>query len=382
MLSRTRWTARTVLAHAAICLVGAVLAVQTGCETTSNRSLNRNESFKPANEAYATLGYRHVWAGFPAMSPGAQITLVEILDDVICVQNSNAVLSVLETSGGTTRWSDQLGDSLTKFVGLARDNRNIVCSSETEAFFLDVDTGTLLNKQRFNRVANTSPEIVNDLLVYGTARGQVFGDVQVQGFRAWGATLDSAIEIDPVRMGDMLCFVSRNGEVAFLNGATGSSFSRSKMFMGTQVPMGMSKDLVFIASTDQSVYAFSPSAAAPVWRHRTNVSLDYPPVYHMGVVYCAVGGDGLTAFGEYGVGGRGDVKWVSKGVFGEVIGVRNGRLLVWDGRDMCLVDPSNGDLIERVRLAGVTKVVTDTFVDGNLYLATTEGVIAKLSPRQ
>jgi hypothetical protein len=183
-------------------------------------------------------------------------------------------------------------------------------------------------------------------------------------------------------MGNTLGFISHTGDVLFLDGATGAGFVRCKMFLGTRVPPAASNDLMFIASKDQSLYAFSPSSPAPVWRHRTNVTLRYQPVYHEGTVYCAIDGEGLTAFAEFGDAGRGNIKWVSKGVYGHVIGVRAGRLLVWDGHDACLVDPANGDLIERTSLGDVAELVPDKFVDGNLYLATPAGVVAKLAPRK
>ncbi len=384
MLSRTCKTARTVVARTAIGLMAAVFALQAGCETPSDTvsTLERAASFKAANDAYTALGYRHVWTGFPTMTVGATVDTVDVLGDVVAVQESSGVLSILETNSGLVRWSDQLGNAITKFLGVLRDDRRIVCVSETEAFYLDVDAGTLVGKQTLEKVGNTKPEIVGDLLVYGTSGGEIFGLVKIAGFRAWGASMPGTIEVNPARMGNTLGFVSQSGDVLFLDGATGSGFVRGKMFMGTRVPPAASNDLMFIASRDQSIYAFSPASPSPVWRHRTNISLRDKPVYHAGTVYCAVDRDGLTALTEFGNGGRGEVKWVCKGVFGHVIGVRGGRLLVWDGHDACLVDPATGDLIERVTIENVANIAPDAFVDGNLYLTSPQGVVAKLSPRK
>ena len=187
MLSPTRRTPGTVLARTAIGLVAAVLTVQAGCESSDRDTIStqeRAERFKPANDAYGTLGYRHIWTGFPTITSDATIKSLDIFDDVLTVQESAGWLSILETSSGLVRWSDQLGNPNTKFLGVGRDDRRILCFTETETSFHDIDTGTLVGKQRMEKVANTKPEMVDDLLVYGTAGGEIFGAVKLAGFRA------------------------------------------------------------------------------------------------------------------------------------------------------------------------------------------------------
>jgi outer membrane protein assembly factor BamB len=384
MRSPTRATAGTVLAlGAAAAFLGA-----TGCASSGSdagrvvSAKERNERFTPATDAYTKLGYRHVWTGFPTISAGARVESLDVFDNIVAVQESAGVLSVLEADSGVTRWSDQLGNPLTKFLGVERDDGRLICTSETEAYFLDLDTGTLVGKQRLEKVGNTKPELVGDLLVYATSSGEIFGQMKGQGFRAWGASLPGTVVVNPARMGDTLGFVSSTGDVLFIDGATGAGFVRSKMYMGTLVQPAASAELMFVASQDQSLYAFSPASVAPVWRHRTNVPLRSRPTYHDGTVYCTINGEGLTAFNEFGDGGRGDIKWAAKDVNGSVIGVRAGRLLVWNGTDACLVDPANGELVERVSLPDAGLLTTDSFVDGNLYMATPDGLIVKLAPRR
>ena len=380
--------AQTPLAVAAWALIAAGAAGLAGCATTGTAeggaivsAKERNARFTPATEAYSTLGYRHTWTGFPTMTAGARVSSLDVFEDVVTVVESGGVLSVLEAASGQTRWSDQLGNPLTKFLGVTRDDKQIICTTETDAYFLDIDTGTLVGKDRLLKVGNTPPEQVGNVLVYATAGGEIFGQVKLAGFRSWGHSMPGNISVRPGRMGNTLGFVSSTGDVLFLDGATGTGFGRAKMFMGTDVPPATSEELMFVASRDQSLYAFSAASSAPVWRYRTNVVLHDRPVYNAGVVYCSINGQGLTAFSEFGDGGRGNVLWTAAEVKGYVVGMRGGRLLVWDGSDACLLDPASGDLIERVALPGVTKVTTDGFVDGNLYMSTPEGLVIKLQPR-
>ncbi|NUQ52386.1 MAG: hypothetical protein HUU19_06770, partial [Phycisphaerales bacterium] len=70
-----------------------------------------------------------------------------------------------------------------------------------------------------------------------------------------------------------------------------------------------------------------------------------------------------------------------KGVAGRVVGLRAGRLLVWDGREAVTLDPARGSVIERATLEGVQGLVTDKMEDGVLYVITSSGVVAKFLPR-
>jgi hypothetical protein len=41
-----------------------------------------------------------------------------------------------------------------------------------------------------------------------------------------------------------------------------------------------------------------------------------------------------------------------------------------------------GDVVARVNLPGIKLVMTDAFVDGNLYTSTAKGEVSKFSPRK
>jgi outer membrane protein assembly factor BamB len=139
--------------------------------------------------------------------------------------------------------------------------------------------------------------------------------------------------------------------------------------------------MMFVASLDHSLYAFSPASPTPVWRHRTDTPLRHEPAYHNGVVYCAVDGTGLVAFDARGFNGNAKELWTSPGVIGTVVGMRKGRLLVWTGTEGILIDPADGSIVDRATLSKVNMLKTDAFVDGNLYAVSEDGVVVKLLPK-
>ncbi|MBC7772894.1 MAG: PQQ-binding-like beta-propeller repeat protein [Pyrinomonadaceae bacterium] len=375
-------------------LNAAVFAGIIGCVTGANcmmgcaekgpqyvSPLERANAFEPEREAYAKLGYRHEWTGFPTMTAGGKVEFFDILGDVVVVQESSSVLSVIEAGNGTSRWSDQVANPLTKFVGNIRDDKRVISCSESEAYFFDIETGALVDKKHLDKVVNTRPVIVDNNLVFGTSLGEIFGQLKAVGFRTWGNTVSGAIQTNPAVLGSTLGFISSTGEIVMLDGATGVSKMRTKIFTGTEADPAASDNMMFVASLDHSLYAFAPSSPTPVWRQRTDTPLRHQPTYHDGAVYCAIDGTGLVAFDSRGSNGNARELWTTPGVTGTVIGLRKGRLLLWTGSEGILIDPADGAIVDRAKLDRVAVLKTDAFVDGSLYAVSEDGVVVKLLPK-
>jgi outer membrane protein assembly factor BamB len=327
------------------------------------------------SEEFSRLGYRVDWRGFATMLPGSTVRFMDVLGDVVAVQESAGVLSVLEVKNGATRWSDQVSSSLSKYIGNVRDNDRLISSTDAEAFFYDIATGSLKARQRLSIVSDQQPVKVGDILVYGSDSGQVLGHLTLNGFRQWGASLNGAIESDPLPLkGGRVALVSRGGDVVILDGTTGLIETKAQIFSGSEAPIAASDDLLFVASTDHSLYAIAKRDGAIVWRVRTDAPLRQPPVFHDGKIYCDMGKDGLAAF-DAGTGKR---LWNNPDAKGRIIGVRGKRLLGFDGSSAYLLDPAKGATVETVKLTGITMLKTDGFVDGTLYAASPTGVIARL----
>lgn len=365
-------------------LLLTLAAALAGCESgqSAPASPEQRAAAVPVHtEQYAKLGYRIDWRGFPSLFSGSQLKFFNVAGDVILAQDSSGVLSILEDRSGERRWSDQPAQALTKFTGNIRDDNRIICSSEAEAFVFDIETGNLLDKQRLEKVVNTRPAKVGDILVYGCSDGQVLGHLTLNGFRQWGSGLDGSIETDPVQFGDSsaVALVSSRGEILVIDGISGYSLARGRIFAGPGAELGSSDTSLFIASLDHSLYAISKDSASIIWRHRTEEPLRAAPVHHEGVVYCDLGTQGITAFNS----ATGKVLWQNKSARGVLTAVRKGRLVFWNAANSTAttIDPARGDIIDSVVLDKVVFLRAQPFVDGNLYGATANGVVIKLVPR-
>lgn len=335
-------------------------------------------------EKYAALGYSLSWRGFPIVSRRAGTKFFDAFGETLVFQDSANVLTVMDSGTGRNRWSAQVDERVARFTGNAVRNDRVYCSSDNELFVLDLKTGAVLERHRLAVVVDTAPVLVGDLAVFGSTTGQVLGHSLVSHYKLWAYKLSGPVTSAPVFAGrsgnfntDALAAVSQTGEVLVLDPKTGSSISRTKIYSGLANRAVASEEMLYLASTDQSVYAIELRTGAQRWRHRTERPIVEQPALHEGRLYVTIPEQGLTCFDA----SSGDVLWVNKGLGGSVVAVRNGRLIVWDGAAAASVDPERGDVVDRVALEGVTKLVSEPFVDGSLYAVTGEGRVSKFSAR-
>lgn len=341
------------------------------------------------HDAWARLGYRWDWAAQAEFNRRATVEHVLATDDFVAVQDTTTRVTILEPTTGRTRWAADTATPLTKATSLDRVGSKLLVSTRPELFVLDLGSGNLLTRQPMAVVVSTAPAIAGGLAIYGTPPGELlahaFGDrdgnirpaPMDRGRKDWGYDLRGGIEGDPVLIGDSVAVVTQAGDIGFFDYRSGSAVARSSIAGGLAGDPVTDGEVLFVASLDQSVYAISPEDGTHLWRHRTAAPIRSQPRVIGASLVVALPGDGLTAFDAE----SGEVLWSNADVGGDVIAVRRGELLVFDGETAWMVDPARGDVIERASLGGFSRVVTDGFVDGNLYAVGPKGGVAKFRPR-
>lgn len=371
-------------------LAALVVLAGGGCTSTGQPSdkgpdkasgAASRSAFPVVHDDWAKMGYRLDWVGFPFVDapPRGQGVRVLTQPDVLILQDRNSTVSVMETTTGKVRWSVDLAGPLTKFVSLDRDpsrpDQVLVCS-ETEAFTLSLATSNLLGRERFERVVNTRPVLAGDVAIFGTSSGEIYAHLLGRGVKAWGFVAHGGFDADPVVIGGVIGFVSQGEDVCFLT-PSGTLVGRARIYGSLGNDPVTDGRLMFIAGLDQSVWAFEPSGAR-AWRFRTSSPLRTQPAFHKDTLYVDVPGSGLVALDP----GTGAQKWVCTSVTsGTVIETRGGRLLIWTGRGLALVDPGNGDIVDQVATPGIASVHADASEDANLFVVSDRGVVAKFVPR-
>lgn len=368
-----------------LALLAATLTMGCSSETyTVGRGLSpeqRLAAFPTDAGDWAKLGYTRDWTGFPAITGGLPIQFIEPDGDSVVVLEAGSQVSVLESSTGVRRTAAELANPLTRFVGLEVSGERIFAISEGEVFTVDSQTGVLRDRKRIEKVVATEPAMFGGLMVFGTPAGEVMAHMSIGsigGVKVWGFGTNGPVSGKPALIGSTVGAVSQSGQVVFLNAETGGLIGRNSMFGGVETDPVADQNAMFVASVDQSVYAFSPFDGSMLWRHKTAHRLTVQPTAFGGRLYCSIPGEGLVAFD----GQSGSVLWRCKDFDnGVVVGINRNRLLAFNGNEAALIDPERGDLLERAKVPGVLMLKPDSFVDGNLYAVSRSGVVVKFLRR-
>ena len=333
-------------------------------------------------EQYAALGYRQEWVGYAPVQPGAQTAFAVPLGNLLIVQDSQNAIAGINTATGASKWSLLVGDSTTAFVGHIRYNNRILAISDADIFALEPESGEIVGKQHLSGVVSTAPAVVGSTLVFGTVNKQAFAHNLLNGQRMWGYITGSSVMSKPAVLNDnCVGIVAQNGNVLILDALSGTSTGKAKISGGMLSDPVASGETLYVASEDQSIYAFERIGGKQKWRVRTDAPISAQPTLDGNRMYLTFASSGLHALDTK----NGKDIWVCEKASGNIVGVRTGtggdRLIVWNGTNLQTVDTKNGDLVESIALSDVAKLVTDKYKDGAIYTVSAKGKVTKLIPR-
>lgn len=362
--------------------MGAALtsaALLTGCEGFESRRAPKTQVVAPdpQADAMALFGYRLDWRGYAFVGRRAKPLFMVGMGDSLAFQDSGGRISLLESATGRVRWSSELAGPLTLFTEPIRSGNAIHTSSESELFTLAIDTGNLVGRERFEKVITTRPVAVGQTLIYGTSIGEVMGHLTNVGVKLWGFQMNGAIQRDAVLIGSTVGAVSQAGDVVFLDASSGGLIGRSKIFGGLTTNPVSDGSLMFVASSDQSLYGINPTGGRIVWRIRTDAPLRVQPSVVDGVLYCQLPGRGLCAIDP----ASGTIRWENPKAAGEVLCARGQNVVAWDGKSAHLIEPGTGDILASAELKNVTILETEGLRDPVVYITDDTGRIARFIAR-
>jgi len=370
---------RNTLLIAALMPVAALQACSSTQNTGSPKAPESAELWSIDHDAWHELGYRWEWTGFPLMQPGAGLTDAVAYDDAIITTASDTTVTCMESSTGKVRWAKQLDRPTTQLFEPTRVGQTLYICSDTELHEINIKNGNTLDRDSVGAIINTKPLIMGNMALFGTTRNELFGFQLTNDFKLWSYTFDGEIQSPPVEAEDgSVAMISGGGDLRILMARDGASLMKTNIAGGAVASLIVDDGAVFIPSTDQSLYAFSLEDGYRYWRKRTSKPVLVQPVMHDGVLYATIAEEGLTAIDSI----SGDVLWKNEGINGWAVSLANGdELMVWTGSHLVAVDKDSGDVISSTDLDGASGVRTDSFIDGNLYVITPNGAMAKFSLR-
>ncbi|MEL6795461.1 MAG: PQQ-binding-like beta-propeller repeat protein [Planctomycetota bacterium] len=363
-----------------VAVVAAALLPAAGCSPPPGLTIAQRIDLLPVENAqWRRMGYRISWKVAPPMAADETFVRTTVSDTLLLTQTSTGEITAFSTQTGDSGrqlWNTNLANPLTRYTGMTVDQGRVIVTSQAEVFVIDADSSDLLERQGLDSLVNTPPLVLGDVVVVGSNDGELFGHFLGTGFKAWGHQIRGALEAKPVLADGSIGIVSSLGRVLFVDPISFRQTTQAEIFNGPGAPLTAGDGLMFVPSLDQSLYAFDPRERQPVWRYLTPDAIREPAVFHNGVVYCAFREAGMTALNAT----TGEVLWENANLRGRVIGVRNGRLLVWDRDRLSLIDPQRGVELDSIIVPNVKFIQPDEFEDGNLYVTSNEGVVARFEP--
>jgi outer membrane protein assembly factor BamB len=330
------------------------------------------------NDPFYRLGFRRQWATFVPVAEKGRVAHLDFTGEFLVARDATNLTSLIAPEGGEVRWSAPVGSALERYVGATRVGNNIGIATETELYLIDPITGNLADRQNLDHVVNTAPAPAGPYLVFGSANNLIMAHFPTKRLTAWSYGVSGPIVADPVKVaGDLIAFASAAGEVILIDGTTGSATGRYRLDGPVAAKPASDGQRLFVASEDQSLYAFTPGSPRATWRLRTESRLDQPPATHAGRVFITIPREGLTAL-DAATGKR---LWTNPDIGGRVLGVQGRDLILWDGTTLARVSSRDGALVDKAPVPNLAAIAFDRFVDGTLYVAHPSGGISRFNPR-
>lgn len=375
-----------------LALLAAVTAVGAGCASKdgSGGMFASSEPKLPPlkgseaidRNAYGKLGYALSWSSFAAFDEvnKGRPHKAAVLGNLLVVSDDTTATSALSVTSGNLKWALQIEDRAGQFTGLFRLGDSIYASNASEMFRINAETGQMSDRQMFDKLASTTPIVLGSLVVFGSGDLVVAHEMNVRA-QAWAYRFPAPIKVDPVYVGGTsACFVSSDGTLAILDCNNGTMSGTGKMYGNAGAKPAVGDGAAFVASVDQSIWAFNLADGSRRWQVRTETPLSSTPMYANGHVFVAVPGAGLVSLSSK----TGNQEWVSKTLKGEMVAVRKGNPIFFDKATgvATMIDPARGDVIEQVTLPNVAMIVCGgSIADGDLYTISPRGEVSKFVTR-
>ena len=343
------------------------------------------------HDDWADLGYRWDWATVPYIDRGAGVEHLDSDRGHVFTMDSNSWLTTIDASSGRRIWQLRVADRLSSFLDTrVVGDRTVLVTSRSRLHGFDIQTGNRNLNMRPELVSSTEPLMFGPVYVSGSPSGRVQGHRILDnagepltgslrdGLPVWQYRIDGAVRAAPVDVGGVAAFVSQNGQILFVDPTTGSATGRGRIAGGMSTDPVTDGRVLYIASEDQSVYAYTPDGSR-LWRYRTPDPLRTQPMIHDGALYLTIPSEGFVALDA----SSGERRWANDRIRGEAVAVRAGELIVWDhdSRIVRSVQPSTGDVIAEAELAGYRDMIASEPVDGRLYALAESGAIVAFIPR-
>ncbi len=352
-------------------------------------------------KAAGELGYRVLWQTTLSQPAGVKLTRAGVRGDMIFAGDSRNRVARLRATDGEQMWRVAVANPVDIFRGihavmvpfsitsggvtkLASEER-VFITTDTECFVLTADSGSILSRQRFAKLPSTPPVFAGRFLIYGTRGGQVVWHQFIVGEEWRANSLSGTIRANLVTAPGVVIATSSHGDVMCLDDESAARRWLRATFDSIEATPAVGANEVFVASTDQYLWAFDLRTGAVLWKHFTESPLKTPPFALNNTVLQYIPGRGLVCFSARSAKIDGEVRWSNKDVVGVPIGAIGNRIALWDVERhvLTLVDAERGSLVSTATYPQVNQLqlINDGAFAGDIVALCEDGRVVRLTPK-
>ncbi len=330
-------------------------------------------------------GYRIDWQArtFPHADSG--IAKIALEGDSIFVLDGENFLTRLGREDGERIWRIPVADAVDEILGITYVQRigKVFLTINGAVLVLDAATGSQVDRQALQKIANTEPFVLGQFLVYGALKGQIVWHSYEVGYEWRGYQVAPSIRIAPRYVDGYLVAAGSDGTVMVLLASSASQLWSRKLLDAIVAEPASGHGIVYVAGLDQHIWAFDMNTGRRMWRYLTESPLRESPVLIGDRLYQQVPTEGLVCFNAVPMDSPGgEVIWTSHAT-GSVIGQRRDNLLVWDStaRRLALVGASHGVVRDTLDLPDAHHLLASRLTEGELFAASNDGRVTRVVPR-
>lgn len=359
------------------CLITIVLATALlgGCQADDGTS---GRLLVDPLVAQQQLDYNVDWQIDLAVPEGNELVYAELLDDRLVTLEDGNIVSVVDANDGRIMWRAQITRPIDDLSRPQRDGDRLVVSSQRRAYVHDIHTGELHRIIPLRHVSLGTPVVIDNLMIHASPRGVIFAQELDTGLQAWNFQIDVGFASPPTLKQGRLFAGDLAGNVWCFEPIRGTRQWTRTVAEPVIARPDASDRIVYVPSTDQSLYALLLRNGRPQWRHYATASLNRSPFYVEDFLLQEVSNDALISLDPE----EGDVLWRNEELLNaRPLQLRGETLDLYHRGSIVHLDIRDGSVTDTTDLPGVEHVVAESRTGGPLYLMRLNGRILKASPR-
>ena len=367
-----------------VATTAAPAAAKSSADTRKQAMASLEARYVCGPAAADEFGLRIVWQTEPLVTKDAVLHIVNASPDSVWFGDSSGSIVRLRRDNGETVWRSSTFQGIERMLALeylpTERNDNVYVVTELGSVIMDAATGNLLKRTRFSQLPSNVPAIYGQTMIYGTNTGLSSWFLYATGYN-WRATTLGGHVVAPVTIaGDIAIVGSTNGTVLAMDASSAGIRWSRKLSAGVETPIATDSQACYVASHDQSLWAFDQMRGRVLWQYFTQTSLRNPPVRIADGLYLQIPGEGLVSFTPLPNNKPdGEVLWKSKAP-GNIIGRMGTNVMAWDRATHTLsaVDVGTGRIVHQVVLPKVQAIQFSPMIDGDVFIAAKDGTVERL----